>query len=274
MTAEIAEARGVPMGTDCVSPSSHSAFSTPRELMAFIVQLRKLSGGKPVGFKICIGHPWEFLGVCKAMLETEIYPDFIIVDGAEGGTGAAPLEFTDRIGFPLKEGLLIVHNALTGIGVRDKIRIGVSGKVVTGIGIATVVALGADFVNTARGFMFSLGCIQAQMCHTNHCPVGVATQNEDLQKALDVTDKSARVYHFHRNTIQSVKEVVQAAGFDHTSQLGPSHIYQRQGSTKVQSYSEVYNFLKPGELVEGTDNPRFKKFWNMASASSFDPENG
>ncbi len=274
VTAEIAEARGVPIGTDCVSPSSHSAFSTPLELMAFIAQLRILSGGKPVGFKICIGHPWEFLGVCKAMLETEIYPDFIIVDGAEGGTGAAPLEFTDRIGFPLKEGLLLVHNALTGIGVRDKIRIGVSGKVVTGIGIAAVVALGADFVNTARGFMFSLGCIQAQMCHTNHCPVGIATQNKDLQKALDVTDKSARVYHFHRNTIQSVKEVVQAAGFDHPSQLEPSHIYQRQGSTTVQSYSEVYNFLKPGELVEGTDNPRFKKFWNMASASRFTPDNG
>ena len=272
VTAEIAEARKVPIGVDCVSPSSHSAFTTPLELMEFIARLRKLSGGKPIGFKICIGHPWEFLGVCKAMLETDIYPDFIVVDGAEGGTGAAPLEFTDRIGFPLKEGLLIVHNALVGIGVRDKIRIGVSGKVVTGIGIAATVALGADYVNTARGFMFSLGCIQAQMCHTNHCPVGVATQDAELQKALDVPDKSERVYNFHRNTIRALKEVVQAAGFDHPSQLEPSHLYQRQGPTAVQSYSEVYHFLKPGELLDGTDNPRFKKFWKMASANSFGPD--
>lgn len=272
VTAEIAEARGVPIWTDCVSPPSHSAFSTPLELMEFIARLRELSAGKPIGFKICIGHPWEFLGVCKAMLETEIYPDFIVVDGGEGGTGAAPLEFTDRIGFPLKEGLLVVHNALTGIGVRDKIRIGVSGKVVTGIGIAGVVALGADFVNTARGFMFSLGCIQAQMCHTNHCPVGVATQNADLQKALDVTDKAERVYNFHRNTVLALEEVVQAAGFDHPKQLEPSHLYQRQGATTVLSYAEVYHFLKSGELLTGTDNQRFKKFWEMASAKSFSPD--
>ncbi|RLB72982.1 MAG: FMN-binding glutamate synthase family protein [Deltaproteobacteria bacterium] len=272
VTAEIAEARGVPIGTDCVSPAAHPAFSTPLELLEFIARLRKLSGGKPVGFKICIGHPWEFLGVCKAMLETEIYPDFIVVDGAEGGTGAAPLEFTDRIGFPLKEGLLIVHNALVGIGVRDKIRIGVSGKVVTGISIAGMAALGADFVNTARGFMFSLGCIQAQMCHSNHCPVGVATQNADLQKALDVADKSERVYHFQRNTIRALKEVIQAAGFDHPSQLEPGHIYQRQGPTEVHSYADVYHFLKPGEILAGTDNSRFKKFWDIASANSFSPD--
>ncbi|MDX2479558.1 MAG: FMN-binding glutamate synthase family protein [Desulfuromusa sp.] len=271
VTAEIAEARGVPIGTDCVSPPSHSAFSTPTELLEFVARLRELSGGKPVGFKVCIGHPWEFLGVCKAMLETEVYPDFIIVDGGEGGTGAAPLEFTDRIGFPLKEGLVIVHNALTGIGVRDKIRIGASGKMVTGIGIAAAVALGADFANSARGFMFSLGCIQAQMCHTNHCPVGVATQDSELQKALDVADKSERVYNFHRNTIRALEEVVQAAGFNHPSQLEPSHIYQRQGPTDILPYSEVYNFLKPGELLAGTDNPRFKKFWNMARPDSFNP---
>jgi glutamate synthase domain-containing protein 2 len=273
VTAEIAEARGVPIGADCVSPPFHSAFSTPLELMEFITNLRKLSGGKPIGFKICIGHPWEFLGVCKAMVETKICPDFIVVDGAEGGTGAAPLEFTDRIGFPLKEGLLIVHNALTGIGVRDQIRVGVSGKVVTGIGIAGMAALGADFVNTARGFMFSLGCIQAQMCHTNHCPVGVATQDADLQKALDVPDKSERVYHFHRNTIRSVKEVVQAAGFNHPSQLEPHHIYQRHGSTEIQSYSESYHFLESGELLEGTKNEEFRKFWEIARADSFDPRN-
>ena len=274
VTAEIAEARGVSIGTDCVSPAAHPAFSTPIEMMQFIAQLRELSGGKPVGFKVCIGLPWEFLGVYKAMLETEIYPDFIVVDGAEGGTGAAPLEFTDRIGFPLKEGLVIVQNALVGTGVRDKIRIGVSGKIVSGITMAGMAALGADFVNTARGFMFALGCLQVQQCHTNHCPVGVATQDPELQKALDVADKSERVYNFHRNTIRALAEVVQAAGFNHPSQLTPSNFYQRQGPTAIQPYSEVYNFLKPGELLEGTDNPRFKKFWELARADSFSPNNG
>lgn len=271
VTAEIAEARGVPIGIDCVSPSCHSAFSTPIELLEFVARLRDLSGGKPVGFKVCIGHPWEFLGVCKAMLDTGIYPDFIVVDGAEGGTGAAPLEFTDRIGFPLKEGVVFVHNALNGIGARDKVRVGASGKLVTGGGIAAAVALGADFVNTARGFMFSLGCIQAQMCHTNHCPVGVATQDPGLQKALNVTDKSERVYNFHRNTVRALQEVVQATGFTHPSQLEPKHIYQRQGPTAIESYADIYTYLKPRELLEGCDRPRFMKFWEMARADSFNP---
>lgn len=271
VTAEIAEARAIPVGVDCISPPSHSAFTTPLELMEFIARLRELSGGKPVGFKICVGHPWEFLGVCKAMLATEIYPDFIVVDGAEGGTGAAPLEFTDRIGAPLREGLLFVHNALVGIAVRDKISIGASGKIVTGIGIAEVMAMGADFANSARGFMFALGCIQAQMCHTNHCPVGVATQDPQLQKALVVADKAERVYHFHHNTIKALKEVIQAAGFDHPAQIEPRHIYQRLGPTDVKTYAEIYHFLKPGELLSGTDSHLYSKYWQMARGDSFQP---
>src|SRR5476651_1154988 len=166
VTREIAETRGIMMGEDCISPSRHSAFSTPYEMMQFIAQLRELSGGKPVGFKFCVGHPWEWFGIAKAMLETGILPDFIVVDGAEGGTGAAPLEFTDHVGVPLQEGLLLVHNTLVGIGLRQRIRIGASGKMITAFDITKTLAIGADWVNAARGFMFAVGCIQAQTCHT------------------------------------------------------------------------------------------------------------
>src|SRR6201996_7298630 len=184
VSPEIAETRGVPEGKDCNSPARHSAFSTPIELMQFIATMRRLSGGKPTGFKLCIGHPWEFLAVCKAMLETEIYPDFIVVDGKEGGTGAAPLEFTDHLGMPLREGLNFVHNALIGINARDRIKLGASGKIVSAFDIARVMALGADWCNSARGFMFALGCIQSQSCHTDMCPTGVATQDQARQRAL------------------------------------------------------------------------------------------
>ncbi|MFM8767253.1 MAG: FMN-binding glutamate synthase family protein, partial [Rubrivivax sp.] len=198
VTPEIAQARGVPVGTDCVSPAAHSAFSTPREMMEFIERLRQLSGGKPVGFKLCIGHPWEWFGICKAMLETGLLPDFIVVDGAEGGTGAAPLEFTDHIGSPVQEGLLLVHNTLTGLDLRSRIRIGSAGKVISAFDIARMRALGADWCNSARGFMFALGCIQAQTCHTGHCPTGVTTQDPARQRALVVPDKAERVYRFHQ----------------------------------------------------------------------------
>ncbi|MBU1492173.1 MAG: FMN-binding glutamate synthase family protein, partial [Gammaproteobacteria bacterium] len=190
ITAEIASTRGVPMGEDCVSPSRHSAFSTPIELLQFIAQLRELSGGKPVGFKFCLGHPWEFMGIAKAMLETGILPDFIVVDGKEGGTGAAPLEFTDHLGVPLREGLLFVHNTLVGSNLRDKIKLGASGKIVSAFDIARVLAIGADWANSARGFMFAIGCIQSQSCHTNKCPTGVATQDPLRQRALVVEDKA------------------------------------------------------------------------------------
>jgi glutamate synthase domain-containing protein 2 len=177
VTQEIAETRGILMGEDCISPSRHSAFSTPIEMMQFIQQLRELSGGKPVGFKFCLGHPWEFMGIAKAMLETGILPDFIVVDGKEGGTGAAPVEFTDHIGVPMREGLLFVHNTLVGLNLRDKIKLGASGKIVSAFDIASVLAIGADWANSARGFMFAIGCIQSQSCHTNKCPTGVATQD-------------------------------------------------------------------------------------------------
>jgi glutamate synthase domain-containing protein 2 len=196
VSKEISETRGVPMGVDCVSPPRHSAFSTPLELMDFIGQLRRLSGGKPVGFKLCIGHPWEFMAIVKAMLQTGVYPDFIVVDGAEGGTGAAPTEFSDHIGAPMREGLLFVNNVLVGAGVRDKIKVGVAGKIVSAFDIASVLAIGADWANAARGYMFALGCVQSLSCNTNRCPTGVATQDKVRQRALDVPDKGERVFKF------------------------------------------------------------------------------
>ena len=177
VTPEIATTRGVPVGVDCISPSRHSAFSTPIEMLEFIATMRRLSGGKPAGFKLCIGHPWEFLAVCKAMVETEIYPDLIVVDGKEGGTGAAPLEFTDHLGMPLREGLNFVHNALIGINARDQMKLGAAGKIISAFDVARVMALGADWCNSARGFMFVLGCIQSQSCHTDRCPAGVSTED-------------------------------------------------------------------------------------------------
>src|SRR4029079_5721841 len=218
---------GVPVGEDCVSPAQHSAFTTPVEMMRFIAEMRRLSGGKPAGFKLCIGHEWEFLAICKAMLETGLYPDFIVVDGKEGGTGAAPLEFIDHIGKPLREGLSFVHNALVGIGARHRIRLGASGKIVSGFDIARAIALGADWCNSARGFMFAVGCIQSQRCHTNRCPVGVTTHEPKLQRALVVPDKAERVRNFHRNTVHALAEMVAAMGLDHTSQLCPELMVKR-----------------------------------------------
>ena len=211
VSAEIAAIRGVPVGVDCISPSRHSAFSTPIEMMQFIATMRRMSGGKPAGFKLCIGHPFEFLAICKAMLETEIYPDFIVVDGKEGGTGAAPLEFVDHLGMPLREGLNFVHNALVGINARDRIKLGAAGKIVSAFDVARVMALGADWCNSARGFMFALGCIQSQSCHTDRCPTGVATQDRARQRALVVADKSERVFNFHRATMELLAELVAAA---------------------------------------------------------------
>ena len=205
VTPEIAEARGVPLGADCVSPAAHSSFSTPVELLEFMQSLRELSLNKPVGFKLCIGHPWEWFGIAKAMLETRILPDFIVVDGAEGGTGAAPLEFSDHMGMPLKEGLRLVHNTLVGIGMRDHVKLGASGKIINSFDIARALALGADWCNSARGFMFALGCIQAQTCHTGNCPTGVTTQDPQRQLALVVPSKAERVKNFHHHTLVSLQ---------------------------------------------------------------------
>ncbi len=269
VTAEIADARKVEIGVDCISPSYHSAFSTPIELLAFIARLRELSGGKPVGFKLCIGHPWEFMAVCKAMLATDILPDFIVIDGAEGGTGAAPLELSDRLGSPLREGLVFVQNALVGAGVRNQIKLGVSGKMVTPGLMAAAMALGADWANSARGFMFALGCLQTQRCHSNECPVGITTQDPRLNRALVVEDKAQRAYQYHKGSIDVLKEIVAAAGLNHPSELRPEYVYQRMGPTEVKTLEEVYHFLQPGELVSGTDHPIFAKYWAMSSAESF-----
>lgn len=212
ITQEIADTREVPVGEDCISPSSHSAFSTPRELVDFWQQLRELSGGKPVGFKLCIGQPWQFMAIVKAMIEADNYPDFIVIDGAEGGTGAAPVEFMDSVGMPMVDGFLLVHNTLVGAGIRDKVKLGVSGKIVSGFDIARLIALGADWCNSARGFMFAVGCIQSRSCHTNTCPTGVATQDPYRQKALDVPSKAERVANYHKNTLKSLASIVAAVG--------------------------------------------------------------
>jgi glutamate synthase domain-containing protein 2 len=269
VSAEIAATRGVPMGVDCISPSRHSAFSTPIEMMQFIATMRRLSGGKPAGFKLCIGHPWEFLAVCKAMLETEIYPDFIVVDGKEGGTGAAPLEFSDHLGMPLREGLNFVHNALIGINARDRIKLGASGKIVSAFDIARVMALGADWCNSARGFMFALGCIQSQSCHTDRCPTGVSTQDRVRQRALVVADKFERVYNFQRATVEALAELVAAAGLNHPTEFAPAHFSRRVSADVVKSFAELYPPLEPGELLAGSGDKRYEVAWSMASAKEF-----
>ncbi|MED5610009.1 MULTISPECIES: FMN-binding glutamate synthase family protein [Pseudomonas] len=271
VTAEIAATRGVPMGQDCISPSSHSEFSTPRELLDFIVRLRELSGGKPVGFKLCIGHPWEFMGIAKAMHETGILPDFIVVDGKEGGTGAAPVEFVDHMGLPMREGLLFVHNTLVGLNLRDKIRVGASGKVVSAFDIASVLAMGADWANSARGFMFAIGCIQSQSCHTNKCPTGVATQDPLRQRALVVPDKAERVYNFHRNTLKALAEMLAAAGLRHPSEVEAKHLVRRVSSSEIRLFAHLHYFLKPGELLSGNIEGEFyERMWRMARSDSFE----
>lgn len=269
VSPEIAATRGVPIGQDCISPPSHSAFTTPLEMMEFISQLRRLSGGKPIGFKLCIGHRWEFMALCKAMLESGITPDFIVVDGSEGGTGAAPLEFIDHIGMPLREGLNFVHNTLIGVGLRDKIRIGASGKIASAFDMARVLALGADWCNAARGFMFAIGCIQSQTCHTDRCPTGVATQDKLRQKALVVSDKAQRVFHFHRSTLKALAEVIAAAGLDHPNQLRPHHLSKRGPNDQIESYADLFPTLTVGEILTGGGGAFFQNAWRQARADSF-----
>ena len=271
VSPEIAAARGVPVGVDCVSPARHSAFSTPVELLQFVDRLRRLSGGKPTGFKLAIGHPWEWFAIAKAMRETGVLPDFIVVDGGEGGTGAAPLEFTDHVGAPLREALLLVHNTLVGLELRQHIRIGAAGKVITAFDIARTLALGADWCNAARGYMFALGCIQSLSCHTDRCPTGVATQNQQRQKALVPIDKATRVHQFHENTLMALRELIAAAGLSHPEELGPEHIIRRVSSTEVRSLSVLHRFMEPGELLGETmpDHPAFQAFWRDARSDSF-----
>ena len=277
VTAEIAAARGIPVGEDCISPAAHSAFGTPIELLQFIDRLRSLSGGKPVGFKLCIGHPWEWFAIVKAMVATGLLPDFIVIDGAEGGTGAAPLEFTDHVGTPMAEGLRLVHNTLVGMNLRNRIKIGCAGKIVSAFDIARAMALGADWCNSARGFMFSLGCIQAQHCHTGTCPTGVATQDPVRQQALVVPDKITRVANFHRNTLKALGELVQAAGLQHPRQISASHIVRRTADHEVRLLSSLLLTVAPGELLaaERGEAPWphavFSLYWPQARAESFAP---
>ncbi|MBM4204254.1 MAG: FMN-binding glutamate synthase family protein [Gammaproteobacteria bacterium] len=272
VTGEIARSRGVPEGIDCVSPSAHSAFSTPVELLEFVAQLRELSGGKPVGFKLAIGHPWEWFSIVKAMQHTGLVPDFVVVDGGEGGTGAAPIEFSDHVGTPLREGLMLVHNALVGVGLRDQIKVGASGKVITAFDIARTIALGADWCNAARGFMFALGCIQAQTCHTGKCPTGVTTQDPGRMRALVVPEKADRVFDFHRSTMETLKDLVGAAGLNHPCELGPEHIIRRISSKEVRSLAGLHKWVITGDLNKGVyRSPVFKSFWEKAPHDSFSP---
>ena len=272
ISPEIAEARGVPMGQDCVSPAANPEFSTPIELMAFIARLRELGQGKPVGFKLCIGHRREFMCIVRAMLETGIVPDFIVVDGKEGGTGAAPLEFANHMGMPLVEGLTFTHNTLRGAGLRDRIKIGASGKLVTSFDIAKALALGADWANSARGFMFSIGCIQAQACHTNRCPVGVATQDLTRQRALVVPDKSQRVFRFHQNTLKALAEMTGAAGLSHPGEFLPHHLLMRENDRDMVTGEQIYPYLPNGFLIrEEQDKFGYLDRWHRSRADSFAP---
>ena len=272
ITPEIAQARGIPMGQDCHSPAAHSAFSTPLEMVAFIQQLRDLSGGKPVGIKLCIGHPWEWFAMVKAMVKTGIVPDFVVVDGAEGGTGAAPLEFTDHVGVPLQEGLQLVHNTLIGAGLRSQVKIGCAGKVISAFDVVRMMALGADWCNSARGFMFALGCIQSLQCHSNRCPTGVATQDPSRQRALDPLSKAERVQLFHANTLKAVKEMVQAAGLEHPNDITGAHIVRRVSANKVQLLSRLLMQVHPEDLLKSdlqTLPAVFRYYWPVAQAETF-----
>lgn len=276
VTAEIAAARGVKEGEACISPASHSAFSSPLEMMHFIKKLRDLSGGKPVGFKFCVGHPWEWFGIVKAMLETNIYPDFIVVDGSEGGTGASPVEFTNHVGTPLQEGLRLVHNTLVGANLRDQIKIGCSGKIISAFDMAVAFALGADWCNSARGFMFSVGCIQAQVCNTGFCPTGVTTQDPNRQKALVVPNKAERVYNFHNETLKTLKELTEAAGLHHPGEIDAPHIVRRISKNEVRLLSYLLPEMPAGLLLKAEhidpslNLPRvFELYWHKAQAASF-----
>lgn len=271
VTQEVASVRGVTPGVDCVSPARHTAFSTPVGLLEFVAQLRKLLGGKPTGFKLAIGHPWEWFGIAKAMQETGMLPDFIVVDGAEGGTGAAPSEFIDHVGVPMHEALMLVHNTLVGLNLRDKIRIGAAGRVVSAFDMAKTMAMGADWCNAGRGFMFALGCIQSLSCHTDKCPTGVATQDPARFKTLDIPDKATRVHNFHQNTLHALRDLLCASGLMHPSELGPEHILRRVSPIEVRSLAAIYRFLTPGELLTKVpEHAVFKQFWADARSDSFE----
>lgn len=269
ISKEIARIRKINQNQDCLSPPAHTSFDSPTGLLQFIQSLRQLSGGKPIGFKICIGSRKEFLSICKAMLKTKITPDFITVDGAEGGTGAAPLEFTNHVGTPLNDALVFVHNALSGIGLRDQIRIICSGKVATGFDMVSKIALGADTCNAARAMMISLGCIQSKQCNANTCPTGIATQNTKLSKGLVIDDKKIRVAQYHNATMHSFMELIGSMGINDPDQLNPSHVVRRVGPGNIKKYNEIYDYLKPGDLLKADAPESFANDWGAADPESF-----
>jgi len=269
VTREIADIRGVEIGFDVLSPPAHTSFDTPIELLRFVQKLRDLSDGKPVGFKLCLGKRREFMAICKAMIETGIQPDFITIDGAEGGTGAAPQEFSDSVGTPLNDALIFIHNCLVGLNLRSEIKLIVSGKVATGFNLAQKLALGADLCNSARGMMFALGCIQALKCNTNHCPTGVATQNPDLVRGLHVGNKAERVAKFHSATLHSFLEVLGAAGISKSSDLRPWHIQRRIDSTQIKHYGEIYHYLESGAILRNEIGDYYSRPWKNARAETF-----
>lgn len=269
---EIAETRGVPEGLTCESPSSHSEFSSPRELLEFAYRLKSLSGGKPVGIKLCIGHPWEFVAIVKAMIDTDQNLDFITVDGSEGGTGAAPTEFSDNIGSPLRDALVFVDNALVGAGLRDRVKIGASGKIISSYDILRICALGADWVNMARPFMFSLGCIQAKDCGSGHCPTGITTQDPNRYRVLDIPSRAKRVANFHRHSVEAVAELMESVGVHHPSELNRRHIVRRLSASEIKLADQIYPKVSASALITGEgrmDDPRLSVYWPLVTADSF-----
>jgi glutamate synthase domain-containing protein 2 len=270
VTREIAATRDIPQGVKCLSPSYHQVFSTPRELVLFIGRFRELAGGKPAGFKLCLGSRTDFLAICKAMVEEQVTPDFIIIDGAEGGTGAAPLEYEDHVGMPLTEGLMTVHNALVGVGLRDQVRIGASGKVSSGIDIVKRVIQGADYTNAARAMMMAVGCIQAQTCHTNTCPVGVATQDPKRMRALVVPDKAARVTSYQHEVVFQAMQVIASMGLTSFDQLRPHMLRRRIDHGTIASYADLFEHLEPGRLLAGPP-ASWEQDWVRADPDRFQP---
>lgn len=272
VTEEIARTRGIPMGQTCESPASHAEFSTPTELLEFSQRLKSLSGGKPVGVKLCIGHPWEFVALVKAMVETGQTLDFITVDGSEGGTGAAPTEFSDHIGSPLRDAIVFVDNALRGAGLRERVKIGASAKIVSAYDITRVCALGADWCNMARPFMFALGCIQAKDCGSGHCPTGITTMDPQRYRAIDIPSRAERVRNFHKHTLEAVAELLGAAGIPHPKDLNRRHIVRRLSASQIKLADQIYPRVSDGALLTGegvVEDPRLRTYWSLVSKDSF-----
>ncbi len=271
VTAEISAARQVPQGKDCISPRHHKAFSSPVGMLEFVAEMRDLSGGKPVGIKFCVGQPHEVMALVKAMLKTKIYPDFIVVDGAEGGTGAAPLELSDWVGMPLTEGLILVRNALVGTGLREHVKIAASGQIYSGMGLVKNLAIGADWCNAARAFMFSVGCIQAKRCHEGKCPTGIATQDPLRQRGLVVDVQGERSARFHRKTVAAMMDMVAGAGLNHPDDLRPHHLTTRKSGVEACGIQELHTFLEPNALLDHPEKTPYAVWWKAASPDSFAP---